>query len=176
MHPPASLHPLRLRADFRMSIGVRITQPKSLMNLRTYTLSVSLAAIVGLLLSVMPLVRSVLEYRSPSSVLKAPAELSSLEVFVVGKSRNPGEVNYMLRDREGWYESFGKQWQALYDEAKAHHTEAVRKQTQAIRQKAMGNLVAYGILCGVCVLLMITHLLWMRRSLREAILPCGQDA
>lgn len=137
------------------------------MNLRTYTLSVSLAAIVGLLLTVVPLIRNALEYRSPSPELTEPHELSSLEAFVVAKGRNANEVSLMLTNRNGWYGRFGNEWQAIYDAAKAQHADAVRQQVESKRQRAVSNLAAYGTLCALCVLLLITHLLWARRALTD---------
>jgi len=140
------------------------------MNLRTYTLSVSLAAIVGLLLSVVPLMRSIFEYRSPSPEITEPHELASLEAFVAAKSRNANEVTLMLMNRNGWYGRYGgDQWQAMYDAAKAQHAEAVRQQVEAISQRAASNLAAYGTLCGLSVVLLITHLLWARRVLSKEL-------
>jgi hypothetical protein len=130
------------------------------MNLRTYTLSVSLAAIAGLLLSVVPLVRSALEFRSPSPEITEPRELSSLEAYVVANEKAEWVIRKMSTDHNEWSQGWGQQWQAMYDAAKAQHTEAIRR-------KAIGNLVAYGTLCGLCLVILITHLLWTRRILTD---------
>jgi hypothetical protein len=89
------------------------------MNLRTYTLSVSLAAIAGLLLSAVPLVRGALEYRSPSPRLNEPRELSSLEAYVIANDKNDWSVRNLTENRSKWNQVWGQQWQATYDAAKA---------------------------------------------------------
>jgi hypothetical protein len=135
------------------------------MNLRTYTLSVSLAAIIGLLLSVVPLVRNALEYRSPSPGFTEPRELSSLEAYVVANEKNEWIIRKMNADHNGWNQVWGQQWKAMYDAAKTQHTDATRQQVESIRRKAVSNLAAYGTLCGLCLVLLVMHLLWARRVL-----------
>jgi hypothetical protein len=134
------------------------------MSLRAYTLSVSLAAVVGMLLTVVPLVRSGLEYRSPSVEMTKPRELASLEAFVVERGRNAAEVSLMLRSRSAWQSRYGSDmWQVMYDEAKAQHAEALRQQVEAVRRKAARNVMAYGTLFVLSIVLLITHLIWARR-------------
>jgi hypothetical protein len=121
------------------------------MNLRTYTLSVSFAAIIGLLISVLPLVHSALEYHSPEFVEPQP-ELASLEIFVLAKNKLAGDEMlktwryaeqmkfYMVRFWER------DEWQAMYDAAKKQHLEGVRR-------RAYRTTIAYGTLCGLCLVL-----------------------
>lgn len=129
------------------------------MNLRTYALSVSLAAIIGLLATIAPLLRSVLEYRSPDSV-DPQAELTSLEAFVSAKEKDEWKVSLMFRDRDNWNARFGERWRVMYDAAKM-------QQIQAVRSRARNNLLAYGTLCALCAGLPASHLLWARRARSE---------
>jgi hypothetical protein len=133
------------------------------MNLRTYTLAVSLAAIIGLLVTIAPLIRDVLEYRSPAPQVVEPHELNSLEAFVIAKEKNQRIVQAMIEDRGEWNATWGQQWQTMYEAARAQHLENVRQQVESIRTKAAHNIAAYGTLCGLCILLLPTHLLWVRR-------------
>jgi hypothetical protein len=54
-------------------------------------------------------------------------------------------------------------WQVMYDEAKAQHAEALRQQVEAVRRKAARNVMAYGTLFVLSIVLLITHLIWARR-------------
>lgn len=138
------------------------------MNLKTYTLSVSIAAIIGLLVTAAPLVRNVLEYRSPSPQTTERHELGSVEAFVMANEKNQRVVQLMIENRGEWNAEWGQQWQAMYETAKAQHLENLRQQAESIRNKAAHNIAAYGTLSGLCIVLLLTHLLWARR-LREVI-------
>lgn len=124
------------------------------MNLKAYTLSVSLAATIGLLLAVVPLVRNTLEYRQPWTAISEPQELGSLQAFATAKAKG-AEARRALR--------YPEEWQEVYDTAKAQYAENARLQIESARQSAARNIVAYGSLTGLCVVLLITHLLWARR-------------
>jgi hypothetical protein len=135
------------------------------MNLRIYALSVSLAAVIGLLLAIGPTIKSALEYRSPESVAP-PAELASADTFFVAKGKDKS-------DEEEWRSAVGPQlaalqpmpssskresderWHAMYDAAKAQHI-------QTVRSKAANNLIVYGTLCVLCIGLLAVHLRWAR--------------
>jgi hypothetical protein len=101
------------------------------MSLKTYTLLVSLAAVIGLLVTIAPLLRSALEYKSPESV-EPRTELASLEAFVL--ARNTGGMEDVLKARhlaatsgtsliETWDRAT---WQAMYDAAKTQHIQGTR--------------------------------------------------
>ncbi|MFY9555475.1 MAG: hypothetical protein WAV47_12255 [Blastocatellia bacterium] len=132
------------------------------MSKKTYTLVVSLASVLGLLITIAPLIRSVLEYRSPQFV-EPNAELASLEIFILakgklgisqemwaGKQQSERSGLYMLKFWERG------EWEAMYEAAKTQHI-------QAVRSKALHDLTAYASLCALCVVLSIAHLLWARR-------------
>lgn len=143
------------------------------MSLRTYTLLAALAAIIGLLVAIVPLLRSALEYRSPEIVEPQP-ELASLEAFVAAKSKNALAALTALRNRDRHEvdakehnlkvspeKFFGlddeaDQWDAMYAAAKTQHIEGVRS-------KALRDSIAFGGLCLVSVIVLITHLTWARR-------------
>ena len=137
------------------------------MNLRTYTLFVSVAAIIGLLLSIVPLLRSFMEYRSPNSVA-VPAQLASRDVFFLAKKKDKIDAAAIKEHfhKESnvprwWLEQNEASWQAMYDDATAQHIKTVR--SQAVR-----NLVAYGALSTLCIGLLMIHLPWSRRLERRA--------
>jgi hypothetical protein len=130
------------------------------MNLKNYALSVSLAAIIGLLLVVAPLVRSALEYRSPELVEPRP-ELASLDVFILARDphRSTEDVVTARRYAQLYVVNFWdrNEWQAMYLAEKSQHVESVK-------HKALVGVIAYGSVCGLCIVLLITHLIWSRRT------------
>jgi len=133
------------------------------MNLKTYTLSVSLAAVIGLLLTSAPFVRSVLEYRAPEPVKTTSerTELSSLDNFILANITGQEKQRFLAIGREG---VDGRvDWQTMYDAAQAQQAEAVRGLIESVHRKAGQNVIAYGTLCALSVLLLITHLLWAKR-------------
>jgi len=129
------------------------------MILRIYALVVSLAAVIGLLLSVVPFVHGVLEYRSPELV-EPRQELASLENFVLAKSRMGDPEDALKGRRYGQFAVVNfwerDQWQATYEAAKSQYVESVKR-------KAARDCIAYGSLFALCIALLITHLLWARR-------------
>lgn len=136
------------------------------MTLKTYTLAVSLAATIGLLVAVTPLVRSFLEYRSPQLVDARP-ELVSLEAFVLSKTNlgikgesESARIQAMMAARKGVNLLERGEWQALFDAEREQHFYAVRS-------KASRNLIAYGILVALCTGLLIVHLRWALRLNQE---------
>lgn len=128
---------------------------------KVYLLSVLLASIVGLLFAVVPLTRSVFEYRSPSPKITEPRELSSFELFVVTKA-NKDEANRVF------YGDQDPKWKDMYEAAKSQYAETRQRETETIRRRAGSNVIAYGALAGLCVLLLATHLLWVRRLASHA--------
>lgn len=134
------------------------------MNLRVYTLTVSLVVTIGLLLSVAPALRSVLEYRT----VDMPAELASADTFFLAKGREQNEraewlsqVTKIQAELRGgpdwrWRNQSEQKWQAMYSDAKGQYI-------QTARSKAFRGLATYGALCLLCIGLLITHLRWARR-------------
>lgn len=127
------------------------------MSLRTYTLAVSLAAIVGLLVAAVPLVRGALEYRRPWIAMPEPQELSSLDMFITAKAKKE-EAR-----RARYYPEEEGMWQGMYEAAKAQHVQNASREIEFARQKAARTVIAYGSLAGICLLLLTAHLLWARR-------------
>jgi hypothetical protein len=137
--------------------------------LKAYVLLVTLAAIIGLLVSVVPLVRGVLMYGSPDLVDTRP-ELASLDTFILNKSKpvNMSEDMLSLWLKHGKTEwSFytptfwdRDHWQVAYEAEKNQHA-------QAVRSKAKCDVITYGALCAFCVLLLIIHLRWVRRLVAD---------
>lgn len=129
--------------------------------LKAYTLSVSLAAIVGLIITTAPLVRSVLEYRSPDSLPSAERpELASLDTFILAHLTGEEKQAFLLGFRRGRLD-----WPGMYEAAKAQHADAVRQQVESVRRRAGRNVLAYGTLSVLCIGLFVTHFLWARRVL-----------
>lgn len=133
------------------------------MNLRIYTLAVSLVATIGLLLSVAPALRSALEYRS----VDMPAELASADTFFVAKKRAQSEqaewrlqrgsaIAERMPPPSWWQEGSDRRWQVMYDDAKGHYI-------QSARSKAFRGIVSYGLVCLLCAALLVIHLRWARR-------------
>lgn len=136
------------------------------MDLRTYALAVSFASIIGLLLTIAPLARNALEYRSPQLVDLKP-ELASLETFVLAKGKlglsQEMWASKQQAEKSGLYTiKFWErdEWQAMYDAERNQHLHAVRSE-------ASRNLVAYGLLAFLCLGLVLVHVGWARRLSRH---------
>lgn len=130
------------------------------MNLRIYTLAVSVVATIGLLLSVELALRSALEYRT----VDMPAELASADTFFVAKGKSHSEqAEWTLQRRFpdmpapiSWQQESDRRWRAMYDDAKGQYI-------QTSRSKALRGLLTYGTLCLLCAGLLVVHLRWARR-------------
>lgn len=84
------------------------------------------------------------------------AELASYERFLVANIKGE-EAKYLFSKQGLWDQAYDSAaWKAMYEAGKVQHY-------QAVKSKAGRNLVAYGMLCALCVGLLITHLRWARR-------------
>lgn len=121
------------------------------MNLKTYTLLVALASVIGLLVSTVPIVRGL-------GLSNMPEELASPEAFFAARGRARIEEQELRSGRRGaagvsdWRESSDERWQAMFAAARANHAQEERE-----------KLYAFGVLAALCIVLLITHLLWARR-------------
>jgi len=50
-----------------------------------------------------------------------------------------------------------EEWQAMYEATKSQHVESVK-------HGALSDAIAYGSLFALCVVLLVTHLLWAQRA------------
>ena len=127
---------------------------------KAYALSVSLAAVIAVLLSAVPLVQSVLEYRSPELVESRP-ELASVDAFVAAKDRLAISELAIRATLSGDLYKAGvwsrEEWEAIYNAERQQHIEAMK-------QRAGRNCIAYGGLWGLCFILLFIHVPLARRQ------------
>jgi hypothetical protein len=123
----------------------------SRVNAKAYSLLVSLVAVIGLLFSVVPCVRGALEYRAPWVAVAEPEDLASLDAFIL-KHGGERHIDY-----------YREQLQPAYTAARAQYAANVSRQIEYNRQRAARQMAAYGALFALCLVLLLTHLLWFRR-------------
>lgn len=116
-----------------------------------YCYSVCLVALIGLLISAPTFLKSWYDLKDPVNTVRnsEDLELSSFENFQAGLRRKHKAREYYQLTKEdgGW-----KMYQAAYNSRIA-----------SIRHQARRNEIASGLVAGLCILLFLSHILWVRR-------------